>query len=55
MGGGQIFTEKSCQLILSDSIVFTMCIFLLLAHFINIHSFHANLISDLNVQGGRGQ
>ena len=27
----------------------------ILAHFINIYSFHANLITDLNVRGGGGR
>ena len=53
--GWAILKEKSWQLIQSDLIAFIFVTLPILAHFINIYSFHANLISDLNVQEGRGQ
>ena len=45
--------EKSWQLIQSNSIAFILICLPILAHFINIYSFHSNLISDLNVRATR--
>ena len=51
--GWAIFKEKSWQLIQSDSIAFIFVSLTILAHSINIYSFHSILISDLNVRATR--
>ena len=52
-GGWPIFKEKSWQLIQSHSIAFIFVSLPILAHSINIYSFHSILISDLNVRATR--